>query len=206
MAGPSPHRGAALIVVMLILMVVTVLGVGGAQIALQSERTARYDRDYLIASQAAEAALVDAQLDIGDPDLSRAATGTRSGDFHQGDDGLFAKGCSATGNRLGLCAAAEAEDKPVWAEVDFLEEDENARTVRFGQFTGRTFDAGGGIRPVRPPRYIIEQIKDQVIGGSASDSAGQTRKLTMYRITAMGFGPRLDVQVVLQMVYRKDGA
>ena len=65
---PSAQRGVTLIVVLLILVVVTVLGIGGAQIALLGERSTRYDRDYLVATQAAEAALMDAEQDICEND------------------------------------------------------------------------------------------------------------------------------------------
>ena len=191
------QRGIALVVVMLILLVVVVLGVGGAQIALLSERTARYDRDYLIASQAAEAALMDAEFDIRGPNTSG---NSRTAQFAQGNDGIFVSGCSADTTTRGLCTPYADTDKPVWARVDFLDTTNSARTVEFGQFTARSFDAGGGIRPARRPRYIIELIDDQAQGNNAA--GGQVPK--MYRVTAIGFGPRVDVQVVLQMVFRKE--
>ncbi len=192
---PPTQRGIALVVVMLILLVVIVLGVGGAQIALLSERTARYDRDYLIASQAAEAALMDAEFDI------RGPGGTRTAQFVPGNDGIFVSGCSSSGTTRGLCLPYPDTAKPIWARVDFLDTSTSAPTVRFGDFTGRSFDAGGGIRPARAPRYIIELIDDQALGNNAA--GGQVPK--MYRVTALGFGPRVDVQVVLQMVFRKEG-
>jgi type IV pilus assembly protein PilX len=193
-AIPSAQRGIALVVVMLILLVVVVLGVGGAQIALLSERTARYDRDYLIASQAAEAALMDAEFDI------RGPGGTRSTQFAQGNDGIFVSDCGSSSSTRGLCQPYPDTAKPMWARVDFLDTSTSAPTVRFGEFTGRSFDAGSGIRPARAPRYIIELIDDQAQGNNAA--GGQVPK--MYRVTAMGFGPRVDVQVVLQMVFRKE--
>ena len=62
----SDHRqnGASLIMVMMILIVVSLLGVSGAQIGLMSERGARNDRDIQMAWQAAEAALIDAEFDM----------------------------------------------------------------------------------------------------------------------------------------------
>ena len=195
--APAVQRGVALVVVMLILLVVVVLGVGGAQIALLSERTARYDRDYLIASQAAEAALMDAEFDIRGPNT---ATNSRTAQFAQGNDGIFVSDCSSSTTTRGLCLPYPDTAKPIWARVDFLDTSTSAPTVEFGQFTGRAFDAGGGIRPARRPRYIIELIDDQAQGNNAA--GGQVPK--MYRVTAMGFGPRVDVQVVLQMVFRKE--
>ena len=61
----STQQGVTLIVVLILLVVVTVLGIGGARIALLGERSTRYDRDSQLAWQAAEAALIDAEYDIG---------------------------------------------------------------------------------------------------------------------------------------------
>ncbi len=68
----SPDRaereyGASLIMVMLILVVVSLLGVSAVQVSILGERSARNDRDYQIAFQAAEAALLDAEIDMNGP-------------------------------------------------------------------------------------------------------------------------------------------
>jgi type IV pilus assembly protein PilX len=190
-------RGVTLIVVLLILVVVTILGIGGAQIALLGERSTRYDRDYLIATQAAEAALMDAEFDIRGP----IASGGRVAQFNQDNTGIFVPGCSNGTTTRGLCESYANNLKPVWAEVDFLDNSSNARTVEFGEFTGRAFDAGSvGIKPARRPRYIVETVDDNEEGNTAR--GGMTPK--MYRITSMGFGPRTDVQVVMQITFRKE--
>ncbi len=197
--SPRPARpaqsGVTLIVVLLILVVVTVLGIGGAQIALLGERSTRYDRDYLVASQAAEAALMDAEFDIRGPN---AAVGNRVAEFTQTNTGIFLAGCNTSAAGRGLCAAPSDAAKPIWASVDFLDESATAPSVAFGTFTGRAFDAGAGVRPERAPRYIIELIEDRCVGCNAASPA------KMYRITSIGFGPRRDVQVVMQIAFRKE--
>jgi type IV pilus assembly protein PilX len=197
-ARPGAQRGVTLVVVMLILVVVMILGVGGAQIALLGERSTRYERDYLIASQSAEAALMDAEFDIDGPNGSASS---RVAQFTQTNLMIFKDGCGtdpvSPTSDLGLCNPAPAGTKPVWATVDFTS-DTNA--VPFGTFTGRTFTAGStGIQPALTPHYIIEVVPDALVGGSA---AGTSQKW-IYRITAMGFGPRQEVQVVMQTAYRK---
>lgn len=195
------QRGVTLIVVLLILVVVTILGIGGAQIALLGERSTRYDRDYLVASQAAEAALMDAEFDIRGPVDPAASAVTRVNQFNQTNLGIFVPGCGNNGNTRGLCEPYADNVKPVWATVDFLDESATAPSVAFGTFTGRTFDAGPtGIRPERAPRYVIELIDDATPGGSAA--GGKVAK--MYRVTAIGFGPRTDIQVVMQIAFRKE--
>lgn len=194
---PTAQRGVTLVIVLLILVVVTVLGIGGAQIALLGERATRYDRDYLIASQSAEAALMDAEFDIRGP-----GTSTRKDSFNQTDLGLFVANCGTSGTTRGLCLPNPDTVKPVWATVNFLDQSTDAPSVKFGTFTGRAFDLAGssGVRPAREPRYIIELVDDATPGGNAA--AGKTRK--MYRVTAIGFGPRTDIQVVMQIAFRKE--
>lgn len=193
------QAGVSLIVVMLILLVVTVVGIGGAQIALNGERSTRYDRDYLIASQYAEAALIDAQMDIG----TSTSSSMRSASFTPGAGvvGCGNDSASAT-SRLGICQPPPDTDKPVWATVDFLDTSSTAHTVAFGTFTSRSLQYNAGNAPELPPRYIIEPIDDPAPGNDASSNGSAKQKI--YRITAIGFGPRKEVQVVMQISYRKD--
>lgn len=192
LAMPIPRdpleRGASLIMVMLILIVVSLLGVGGAQIALMSERGARNDRDQQVAWQGAEAALIDAEFD-----MSNAAS-TRQTLFNGTTASPFVAGCGSSGNSVGLCDMTST-GKPAWLTVDFTATGSGAATTAFGLFTLRTFAAGGvGIQPAKKPRYIIELVPDPV-----GDKANPT---FLYRVTTMGFGPRADIQAMLQTIYR----
>ena len=187
------QRGASLIMVLLILVVVSVLGAGGAQIALMSERGARNDRDQQVSWQAAEAALIDAEAEMYGP-----GTATRRAIFDSKNQVDFVSGCGTTGNSLGLCAL-NATGKPAWLVADFTNVSATAMTVPLGQFTSRTFAAGvpgtiTGIQPAQLPRYVIEMIPDPIGSRSAPTY--------LYRVTAIGFGPRSDIQSVVQMVYR----
>lgn len=190
------QRGVTLVIVLILLVIVTLLGVGAARIALLSERSTRNERDYQVAWQAAEAALMDAQFDIRGPN---ADAKQRVALFNENNTSVFLPGCNKAADFRGLCWPSEG--KPVWAQVDFLDDGANAPTVAYGTFTGRAFDSGGlGVKPARLPRYMIEVVRDQTPMGSASTGA----KPIMYRITAMGFGPRDDVQVVLQIAFKKE--
>jgi type IV pilus assembly protein PilX len=188
-----------LIVVLLILIVVSILGVGGAQIALQAEHGARNDRDMQAAWQAAEAALQDAEFDIH----GRPGANGRSAQLDSlPNTADFVPECgkaSDGANRVGLCALVE-KGKPAWLTVDFTRTDAAAQTVQFGTFTGRSFASGGGtltgVEPFQAPRYVIEPILDP---GNRDLSSSSTY---VYRITAMGFGPRQDIQAVTQIIYR----
>lgn len=194
----ASQSGASLIIVMIILTIVSMLGVAGIQISMMSERGARNDRDQQIAWQAAEAALIDAEYDIYGPTAStRRAIFTPITDLKS-----FVSGCG-TADAAGLCAL-NPTGKPAWMTADFnATGDTGAPTARFGQFTGRLFPSGTiGVQPVKPPRYMVEPILDQFGPGSASRDLGNANPKYVYRVTAMGFGPRAEVQAVVQMIYR----
>mgnify|MGYP000285260813 CR=1 FL=1 len=189
------HRGFSLITTLILLVVVTILGIGAAQIVLQAEKATRYARDSQIAFQAAEAALLDAEFDIRGPNTS---ANQRVASFVTGSAVGFVDGCG-TGTQRGLCSLSAEGQKPVWYGVNFQDESSSAQTVKFGEFTGRTLSTGtSGIRPEISPRYIIEVIPDPTPGSNAST------KPTLYRVTAMGFGPRKSTQAVAQMIFRKE--
>jgi type IV pilus assembly protein PilX len=185
----------SLIMVMLILVVVSILGVGASQIAIMSERGSRNDRDQQVAWQAAEAALVDAEYDMRDT----APATSRQTLFDAKNQVAFFSGCGTAssvtgGGSVGLCAL-NLSGKPAWLTVDFTVTGASAATTAVGTFTGRSFAAGGvGVQPAQKPRYVIEVLPDP--SGDASNPT------VIYRVTAMGFGPRTDIQAMLQMIYR----
>lgn len=193
-------QGVALITALLMLVAVAMLGLSAAQLALQGEKSSRNDRDHQIAFQAAEAALLDAELDIRG---SSVASRSRSGVFSPLSTQGFVPGCGKGANNrfLGLCESS-ATAVPDWQLVDLQEvAADKVRTVAYGTFTGQVFPTGSGGLPSQLPRYLIEILPDR-IPGLPADSA-QPRFL--YRITAIGFGMRPQTQVVLQSFYRKAG-
>lgn len=189
------QQGFSLITTLILLVVVSILGVGAAQMVLQAEKSTRYERDSQIAFQAAEAALLDAEFDIRGPNTS---ANQRLASFVNGNVVGFVDGCG-TGSQRGMCTPSLVNQKPIWYGVDFQDESSGAKTVKFGDFTGRTLSTGtSGIRPEILPHYIIEVIPDPTPGANA------ITKATLYRVTAMGFGPRKTTQAVVQMIFRKE--
>ncbi|HUD34358.1 MAG TPA: pilus assembly protein, partial [Variovorax sp.] len=128
------------------------------------------------------------------------------------DTTAFIAGCgtSVTDKTRGLCQLP-LTGKPAWLTVDFtLDSTTNAPTTAFGTFTGRGFAsvaAGGaatGVQPAKAPRYIIEPIPDilEREAGVAGKANANKQPGFVYRVTAMGFGPRADIQAINQILYR----
>jgi type IV pilus assembly protein PilX len=195
----NSQHGASLVISLLMLIAVMMLGLSTTQIALQSEKASRNDRDRQIAFQAAEAALLDAETDIEhSPDLARS----RSTLFSTHHAHAFVAGCGAgeANAYLGLCAQAAEGEVPAWIAVDFSDHARTTTSVLYGKFTGQNFQAGQGSLPARAPRYIVELIPYNRPGESAELSA----RSHFYRVTAIGFGMRDATRVVLQTFYRKE--
>jgi type IV pilus assembly protein PilX len=190
----SKYQGVSLIIVMIVLAVVSLLGIAGIQISSLGEKSARNDRDLQIAFQSAEAAFLDAEYDIRGPIAS-----TRRAKFGA-DLSNFKSGCG-TGDNAGLCDAV-VSGLPAWLTVDFTKTDASAASAALGQFTNQPFKAGGsGLQPARMPRYVIEPIQDAAAGGTSRDRSLENPSIS-YRVTAIGYGPRDDIQTVIQGLVR----
>lgn len=202
-SGAQTQGGASLIVVMLILIVVSILGIGAAQISMMGERSARNDRDTQVAWQAAEAALMDAEFDIRGPGGTRATAFGHN--FSAPDNTRFALTGCGTGNDKGLCvlldeAQAASGTRQKWLTVDFTVADSTAQTAKYGDFTGSgTYPTGTGVRSAKEPRYMIEAVPDYQ---AQRDKSLPPPAQSLYRVTAMGFGPSPDIQAVAQMILR----
>lgn len=196
------QQGATLVVTLLFLMVVLLLGIAASHIALQGEKSSRNDRDHQIAFQAAEAALLDAEMDIEhSPDASRSRSHLFSGDSTLGFPGSDDQVCFSGEQNifLGLCRHVEKESDSAWRRVDFLDAGtQTMQSVPYGRFTGQSFQTGQGSLPARPPRYIIELLPYRKPGTSAD------KPHYFYRVTAVGFGARETTQIALQTFYRKE--
>jgi type IV pilus assembly protein PilX len=193
--------GVTLVVTLLMLVVVLLLGIAATQIALQSEKSSRNDRDRQIAFQAAEAALLDAEMDIEhSPDASKSRSHLFANDSMLGFPGETGNACGSGEKNvyLGLCRHAPEGATPVWQAVNFMDVAANTTSsVPYGRFTGQSFQTGSGSLPGRTPRYIVELMLYKKPGERAD-------KLSyFYRITAIGFGTRETTQVALQTFYRK---
>jgi len=184
--------GVALVCALMLMLGALILGVSVARTAFASMASSRLERDRMVARAAAEAALADAQADIGGGIQPSSA---RAGWFAAGSGG-FAGGCGHGSQDLGLCLPAASPLPAVWQVLDLADQDSPA-LVPYGSYTGATLGTGNGVLPARLPGYLVERL--EVAGtGPPPD--------VFYRITAIGFGTRTGTQVVLQALYRRPAA
>jgi len=186
------QRGLALVCALLLMLGALILGASIARTAFGSMAAARMERERMVARAAAEMALADAEADIGgtvSPSSARAA-------WFAGASGGFADGCGTGSQDLGLCLPAASPLPSAWQAVD-LAADDGTPVVPYGRYTGAVLATGGGVLPARLPGYLIEKLA----------AAGPAPPLHhLYRITAIGFGTRTTIQVVLQAIVRRPAA
>lgn len=208
------QSGVSLVVVLLLLVIVSMLGIASMQIAMMGERGARNDRDMQIAWQSAEAALVDAEIELRGPNH---ASNSRTNKI-QSSPQIPLSGCDASAAWRGFCSPkTNGKSKPTWLLVDFTKTGNDAQSVALGTYTGRSYknagaDLGTGIQPALAPRYIMEDVSvaDAANAGGGMVTAGyksapKTGKEAterLYRVTAIGFGPRSDIQAAAQTLIR----
>ena len=174
--GPAARqRGAVLVTAMVLMVAVLLVGFSAVHAALGDAQSARHERDRQTALRAAEAALLDAEHELEATPASSPRSAALAG-------AGFVDGCGKAGSDShGLCTRLSP---PSWQTVDLAGDD--AALVTYGTFSLRDFGAGAAL----PPRYLIELIPLNPAYGR------------FYRITALGFGQRASMRVVLQSFYR----
>lgn len=203
---PIQQAGSSLMVVLIMLSIVMVIGLISTKLSLFSERSARNDRDRQIAFQAAEAALLDAELDIMGPNT---ASNRRVCTFNAKQPAEFVVDCG-TLTKTGMCLSS-ANTGDAWQTVKALYASETGnstanagnKTVELGQFTGQTLPNGSSGLTVRLPRYVIEAVPYAGTGTSTDNVGSSTSPEYAFLVTAMGFGTRVETQVMLQALIYK---
>lgn len=219
----SHQRGISLLTILLILLIVSLLGTASVQITMMSERSARNDRDMDLAWQAAEMGLVGAEIELQGPNKT---SNSRTSKILSGPPYTLSEteaGCYTSGVWKGFCSnktKINNKTRPTWLAVDISETEDASPSVEFGTFTGQSYasagqDDGKGIQPAYKPRYIIETMPiDSDRSNSGAGMVGYQQKPAevkgpdaktgdrLYRVTSLGFGPRKDIQAVVQILYR----
>lgn len=173
----APQRGAALVVGMLLLLVLTVVGVTGMSTAVLEQKMAANYRDRDLAFQAAEFALREGERYVQNTVL---------------DASNFDAACNG-----GMCLPADAAngDIPVWRDT----------TLNVWSNSGRHRTYQINAAEVRSlPIYIIEWMGYVPPVGSAPTYSPGPGDPQMFRITAVGYGGTDAARVMLQSTYQKE--
>ncbi|MFM8332078.1 MAG: PilX N-terminal domain-containing pilus assembly protein [Candidatus Methylumidiphilus sp.] len=181
------QRGVVLIVSLIFLLVLTLLGVSVVGTTTSEEKMSRNFRDSLVAFNAAEAALRDAEIRL---------TGVYS-DPPTPMNGIFDDNCAN-----GLCSQAVAMSHAM-AVYDIYPMTAAPAVALGGAVCGGGAAVAGaatgsplmvvpGAVGLRQPCYLIELLPSGVPGESASNTSAY------YRITAIGWGRSPTTQVILQ--------
>jgi len=210
--GRSGERGAALIVALLMLTVVTLLATAAWQIGIQEERMVGHQRDRNIAFEAAEAALRDGESDVLGVCGSGGSGCTIRPDYINGETGFGEGGAEGSCSTVGLCLPRRTE-RPDFASstvLTTLRATPSPRSVQYGTYTrpagNRVFRGPNGAALPRQPRYVIEVLCYHGGGQGMSSSFVASCPTPIYRITAIGWGARQGnagdaTEVVLQSYY-----
>ena len=180
-------QGIALVVCLLMMLVILLLGASGAHIALQEEKASRFERDRMVAFQAAEAALRDAEIDI---ERSGRLAHFKSGQRRAGECGA-----GQANPLLGLCRPAPPELFPVWQKIAL---DREKISVPYGHITGRVLMTGDR---AAPPAYLIEVLGEPAyrITAIGYGTSGRTQVVlqSYFHKAAKGAGRRLGWREIL---------
>lgn len=216
------NRGVALITVMLFLIALTGLAVWTARQSLLGEGLARNQLDRTAATQAAEAALRDAERDLTTltAELRPNASCTRlrnkpptefefTADCHMGyclKDDQASYGASDWSTAT---STNKTVSEPWWplnkgGDWNNTFSDKPDRTITPADVTRCSFKGGvplgtfTGVAPITgvaiQPEYLVELFKGKI-------SRVTTQEEPVYRITARGFGYTQRTQVVLQTIF-----
>jgi type IV pilus assembly protein PilX len=173
-ASKMGQGGAALVTALVLMVAVLIAGFASVRAALADAQSARHERDRQTALRAAEMALVDAERELADTPASSPRFAALAG-------AGFVDGCGTAGSdNHGLCTRVAP---PSWQAIDLAGDD--PALVLYGTFSLR--DLSG---VAKQPRYLIELLPFNAAYGR------------LYRITALGFGQRGSMRVVLQSFYR----
>ena len=182
------QRGAALLVALMFLIVLTLLGLAAMRGTTLEERMAGGSRDYNVALQAAEATLRDAETDL----KGSGVTVGRSITVSSFPIALIGAATPYGCNTAGLCII-DNEFRQLYnsASVSWS----GTSTTVYGAYTGATAISGVS----QPPRYVMEFM--YFTDGKYKGGNNGTNDYYYVRITARAWGASAQTQVYLQEIF-----
>lgn len=202
------QRGAALIVGLIMLLLLTLIGVAGMRDTLLQEKMAGNMRDRELAFQAAESAMREAEAlvkpTVTKPTFTVVGTGACTGGKCARTSGTGSQ--QLTNLYRTNTGGAAVDETTYWQIYDT------------GWTGNNSVQYAGTALPnvAAQPRYVIEELPAAMskVAGTLNNNASCTRAtssggtapcatVTDYRITTRGVGSTSDAVVILQSVYRR---
>jgi len=173
---PVRQRGAALVVGLIFLAMLSLMGVAAYMVANQEERMSGNTRDRIRAFEAAEASLRDCESLLG---------------------GMAPLPDSAFNGSNGFHPAPAFGDPQVFETIDWI----NGSVRVIPEVAGAPAIPG----VARQPRCIIERVGEIEVRRLSDARSGPLEVTieTIYRITAMGYGSNPGTTVNLQTMFRR---
>jgi len=173
--APKRQRGVVLIVALILLLVLTMIGVGVTQSTSLEERMAGNNRDKDLAFQAGEAGL------------------------RQGEDGLL-QAIYTNFNNSGGLYQFDPNVAPIWTTINWSDPNQ---TLAY-QGTPLVIDINTGKPLAQQPVLIVEQMPPVPAPGQnlGTTEYGDTPTIQLFRITSLGTGGDANSQAMLQSVYQ----
>jgi type IV pilus assembly protein PilX len=200
--GAASQRGVALVIALLFILMTTILALAGAQSTLFGERIAGNERDRIIALQAAEAAMRDAELylrgyDINGNECPRDQTGCRL--RSTADTSAYTPTCTA-----GQCKFDTPPTTPLWRDTALKNNAIPYGTLTKGSAATAPEFSMNGVKPFKQPEFLVERYDLNPASAANKQDiymVAPNIKIAVYRIIAFGYGQNPNTQVVLEGVY-----
>ena len=190
------ESGSVLMISLVLLLILTIVGVASISGVSMTGKMTNSQRDYDVAFEMAEAALIQGErwLDDYDGDWEQAhvdenCTGDSCWTINCNAGKCFRGSYPAGSNTL--CEVDNSYDDPVWQTESIW----NSNAFTYSQT----------IPAVEPPKYIVEFMcytpRDPE---SYTVPPNYDSWVRIYRITALGYGTHPETRVMLQSTYRID--
>ncbi|AUM11962.1 pilus assembly PilX family protein [Ketobacter alkanivorans] len=189
------ESGSVLLISLVMLLILTVVGVASISGVSMTEKMTNNQRDYDIAFEMAEAALVQGERWIDDYDggwnnghLQSSCTGSTCW-TQNCTNGLCFRGSYPAGSSA-LCEV-DTSGTPVWNNESIW----NSNSATYSE----------SVAAVAPPKYLIEFLcytpRDPT---SYTEPPDYTSWVRIYRVTALAYGSHPETRIMLQSTYRVD--
>lgn len=191
MKPAASQQGAALVVTLILLLVLTVLGITALRTTFLEERMARHAMDRAMAMESAESALREAELWLD-----------QQTNLPHEEDCADAE----SGNCVDVAVLDDAERLAFGGtEQEFFSDAVDTFSLALWQQHGKFIDddnddvADVPAGSAEAPRYLIREVR--FIPDSLNRGHGKPPGRYLYEISAIGFGSSVATQVVLQSTF-----